>query len=74
MKEQKVHLITITARGRNSVFSTTTDLILNVIDSPDMPPEFSQSPYYVKIPEEMPIVILLNRKYCHFILQYLTLS
>lgn len=55
-EKQKVHLTTITADGVNSQWSSSTNLIVNVLDSPDMPPEFSQSPYYFKIYEELPIV------------------
>jgi hypothetical protein len=62
---QKVHLLTIVAHGINSHLASSTDLIINVIDSPDMPPEFNQSPYYFKIAEEMPIVnINLNLNNC----------
>lgn len=59
-EKQKVHLLTVTANGINSLWHSSTDLIVNVIDSPDMPPEFSQSPYYFKIAEEMPIVRIFS--------------
>lgn len=51
----KNHVLTITAVGENSWFTTSTELLINVIDFPDRKPEFSQSPYYVQIPEELPI-------------------
>lgn len=52
----KTHVVTILATGENSAFTTSTELFVNVIDIPDKPPEFSQSPYYVKIDEELPVV------------------
>ena len=47
------HVVTILATGTNSAFITSTEVFINVLDYPDRPPEFSQSPYYVKIEEEM---------------------
>ena len=55
-EEAKSHLITVYASGENSAFKAAAEIIINVIDYPDRPPEFSQSPYYVKIEEEMPVV------------------
>ncbi len=55
---EKFYLIKIMASG--GVYSTVAELTVNVIDSPDMRPEFSRSPYYVKISEEMPIVSFLK--------------
>lgn len=54
-EKSKSHVITVLANGLNSNFVTPMELIVNVLDFPDMPPEFSQSPYYVKIEEEMPV-------------------
>lgn len=58
-EKSKSHVINIKAIGENSAFSTSTQLVINVIDYPDRPPEFTQSPYYVKIEEELPLVILI---------------
>ena len=52
-EKSKSHVLTISATGDNSIFTTTTELIVNVLDCPDRPPQFSQSPYYVKIEEEL---------------------
>jgi hypothetical protein len=52
-EDSKTHIITISAVGENSIFVSHAELVLNVIDYPDRQPEFSQSPYYVKIEEEM---------------------
>ncbi len=49
------HVLTIHAIGTNSRFTTSTQLFVNVLDYPDRPPEFSQSPYYVKVEEELPL-------------------
>lgn len=55
-EKAKSHVVTINAIGENSVFRASTQLIINIIDYPDSAPEFSQSPYYVKIEEELPLV------------------
>ncbi len=52
---EKFYLIKVVASGSLQL-SSTAELSINVLDSPDMPPVFSQSPYYVKIAEEMPVV------------------
>jgi hypothetical protein len=52
----KSHVVTIMAISENSLHKSLSELIVNVIDEPDRLPEFSQSPYYVKIEEEMPVV------------------
>lgn len=54
-EKSKNHLINITAIGENSIFTATTELLINVIDYPDRKPEFSQSPYYVRVQEELQI-------------------
>lgn len=59
-EKSKSHVITIYAIGENSVYTSSTELLINVIDVPNRPPEFSQSPYYVKIEEEMKLVIAFN--------------
>ena len=69
-EKQKVHLLTVNANGINSHLTSSTDLIINIIDSPDMPPVFSQAPYYFKIAEEMPIVIFY---FCFYTVCYLHL-
>jgi protocadherin Fat 4 len=56
-EKSKSHVVNVVARGENSMFTTTTQVVINIIDFPDRPPEFSQSPYYVKIEEELPVVI-----------------
>jgi cadherin 23 len=58
-EKSKTHVLTIMAAGENSQFVSFAELLVNVIDYPDRPPEFSQSPYYVKIEEEMSLVSLL---------------
>ncbi len=50
----KFHLLRISGAG--GMHSTIAELTVDVVDSPDMRPVFSRSPYYVKIAEEMPIV------------------
>ncbi len=52
----KSHVVTIMAISENSIHKSYSELLVNVIDEPDRLPEFSQSPYYVKIEEEMPVV------------------
>lgn len=52
----KTHVITILAIGENSKLTTSTELLVNVIDFPNKKPEFLQSPYYVRIDEEMHVV------------------
>ena len=52
----KTHVITILAIGENSKLTTSTELLVNVIDFPNKKPEFIQSPYYVRIDEEMQLV------------------
>ncbi len=54
-EQSRSHVVTISAIGINSPFITSTELLVNVLDYPDKAPEFSQSPYYVKIEEEMPV-------------------
>lgn len=49
------HLLKITAKSLNSNLVSSSELIVNVIDSPDQPPIFSQSSYYIKIAEELEI-------------------
>ena len=56
-ESSRYHVITLLAKGLNSPFISSTELTVNVLDYPDRPPEFSQSPYYVKIEEEMDLVI-----------------
>jgi len=55
----KSHVVTIMAISENSLHKSFSELVVNVIDEPDRLPEFSQSPYYVKIEEEMPVVSAL---------------
>lgn len=52
-EKSKTHVITLSAIGENSIHVSYAELVLNVVDYPDRQPEFSQSPYYVKIEEEM---------------------
>jgi hypothetical protein len=60
-EKAKAHIVNIVAIGENSHYMTSAELLINVLDFPDRKPEFSQSPYYVKIEEEMPVVsIFLN--------------
>lgn len=54
-EKSRSHVVTVTATGMNSAFVASTELLVSVLDYPDRAPEFSQSPYYVKIEEEMPI-------------------
>lgn len=64
-EKAKSHIVDLVALGENSPFATSTQIIINIIDYPDSPPEFSQSPYYVKIEEELPIgafVVRVNAK------------
>jgi len=59
----KTHVITILAIGENSKLTTSTELLVNVIDFPNRKPEFVQSPYYVRIDEEMHLVsFIMNSK------------
>ncbi|CAF0900840.1 unnamed protein product [Brachionus calyciflorus] len=51
----KNYILKLNAIGENSAHTSTTEILVNVIDYPDRKPEFSQSPYYVRIPEEMNI-------------------
>lgn len=51
----KTHVVNIVAISKNSMVQTSTELLINVIDYPDRQPEFSQSPYYVKLEEELEI-------------------
>ena len=59
-EKAKSHVVTISAIGDNSAFTASTEIVINVLDFPDRPPEFSQSPYYVKIEEELPEVRKVN--------------
>ncbi len=59
-EKEKTHVVKVLAIGENSPFETSAELIVNVLDYPDRPPVFSQSPYYVKIEEEMPLVNSIN--------------
>ena len=67
--QMKTHVITILAVGENSKLTTSTELMVNVIDFPDRKPEFVQSPYYVRIDEEMHTV-----SDCFCVCQLLTLE
>lgn len=52
----KTHVVNILAVSKTMPqIQTTTELFINVIDYPNRTPEFTQSPYYVKMEEEMPI-------------------
>ncbi len=55
-EKAKSHVLTVNAIGENSNFKpTSTEILVNVIDYPDKPPQFSQSPYYVNIDEEQDV-------------------
>jgi hypothetical protein len=54
-ERSRTHILTLQASGENSQFKSTTELLVNVIDYPNKPPEFAQSPYYVRIDEELDV-------------------
>lgn len=54
-EKAKSHILTIHAIGENSHLRASTEIIVNVIDYPNRLPEFTQSPYYVRIDEELPV-------------------
>lgn len=49
------YVLKLNAIGENSVFRTTVEILVTVKDIPNRKPIFSQSPYYVRIEEEMDI-------------------
>lgn len=54
-EQSKTHVITIQAVSKSGDLRASTELVVNVLDAPDRAPEFTQSPYYVKLEEELPI-------------------
>ncbi len=54
-EKSRTHVLTLQAVGENSHLKSTTELVVNVIDHPNKSPEFSQSPYYVRIDEELAV-------------------
>lgn len=58
----KTHVVTVeaivllkTETGGEMVVKSTNEVVVTVLDSPNRTPEFTQSPYYVKLEEEMPV-------------------
>lgn len=54
-EQSKTHVVTILAVSKTGELRASTELVVNVLDAPDRAPEFTQSPYYVKLEEELPI-------------------
>lgn len=54
-EQSKSHVVTIMAVSKSGEMRASTELVVNVLDAPDRTPEFTQSPYYVKLEEELPI-------------------
>lgn len=55
----KTHVITLVAVTKTNsgeiMIRSISELVVTVLDAPDRSPEFIQSPYYVKLEEELPI-------------------
>lgn len=62
-EKAKSHIVDLMALAENSAFMASTQIIVNIIDYPDSRPEFSQSPYYAKIEEELSIGDFVLRVY-----------
>jgi hypothetical protein len=54
-EKSRTHVLALQASGENSHLKSITELVINVIDHPNRSPEFSQSPYYVRIDEELSV-------------------